>query len=116
VVVNNTKPVDQLILSSSLEAGGGQGTRGRGAYTISLVAAFGRGIFNSLCEVGGRPTIGYDNPHFRELSTFISQNSCFLSTLRQAREMTNLFLPFAQRHTPSSPPLHHTETFKGPVL
>jgi hypothetical protein len=26
VVVNNTKPVDQLILSSSLEAGGGQGT------------------------------------------------------------------------------------------
>ncbi len=33
MVINNTKPVDQLILSSSLEAGGGQGTRGRGAYT-----------------------------------------------------------------------------------
>jgi hypothetical protein len=85
VVVNNTKPVDQLILSSSLEAGGGLGTKAM-VHTLFVGGAFGRGIFNSLFEVGGRPTIEYDNPHFRKLSTFISQNSCFLSTLRQARK------------------------------
>jgi len=85
VVVNKTKPVDQLILSSSLEAGGGQGTVAV-VRTLFVGGAFGRGNFNSLCEVGGRPTIGYDNAHFRELSTFISRNSCFLSTLRQGRK------------------------------
>jgi hypothetical protein len=66
VVVNNTKPVDQLILSSSLEAGCGKGTVAV-VHILFVGGAFGSAMFNSLCEVGGRPTTGYDNPHFREL-------------------------------------------------
>ncbi len=98
MVFNNTKPVDQLILSSSLEeAGGGQGRVPWPWYIHNALVALLEGAFliYSLCEVGGRPTIGYDNQHFRRIiNIHFTKIHAFLSYLHQSRKMTNLFLPF----------------------
>ncbi len=118
MVVNNTKPVEQLTLSSSLEAGGGQGTVAVVHIHYSLVALW-EGAFLIVCVKLGAYLLS-------DMTTRISENyqhsfhksHAFYQHLARPENDQSLFALCTKTHPRLSLPLlpHRDIQGSGPLV